>query len=89
MEWIFKKGGRNKIKEGEESRAKERDGIMHSDRMAFSLGNQENSTIHQTNMSNGSFHMANQALFSHKSLKALHRQWRELEDPLSRIRLYI
>lgn len=39
VEWI-KKGGRNKIKEGEESRAKERDSIMHSDRMAFSLGNQ-------------------------------------------------
>lgn len=64
---------------------------MQPDRVAFHLGTKENSTICQTNTSNGSFHMANQALyfFLHKSLKALHRQWRELQDTLSRIRLYI
>lgn len=62
---------------------------MHSDIVAFHSGSKEYSTMHQTNASNGSFHMANQALFSHESLKALHRQRRELQDTLCRIRLYI
>lgn len=47
---------------------------MHSDRLEFHQGTKEYSKIQQTNTSNGSFHMANQALFSQKSLKALHRQ---------------
>lgn len=83
--WL-KKGGRNMIKEGEESGARVRESIMHSNMVAFHSGTKENSTIHQTNTSNGSFHTA---LFSHKSLKALHSQQRGLEDTLCRIRLYI
>lgn len=54
--------------------------------VAFHSGTKENSTIHQTNTSNGSLHTA---LFSHESLKALHSQQRGLEDTLCRIRLYI
>lgn len=62
---------------------------MFSDRVIFHQGAKEYNKIRQTNTSNGSFHMANQALFSDKSLKALHRQHRELQDTLCRIGLYI
>ncbi len=73
----------------EKNLEQKRQSIMHSDRVAFHSGAKEYSTTCQTNTCNGSFHTANQALFSHKPLKALQRQSRELQDTLSRIRLYI
>lgn len=56
------RGRTNMVKEGAESRAKETEHFAFW-RWYFT----------ETNSSNGSFHMANQALVSQKSLKALHR----------------